>query len=382
LEDRSLIMVPGPTNVPDRVMRTMMKPMIDHRGSEFKTLYRGLVENLKYLFQTEGDVFLLTASGTGGAECAISNVVSPGDKVVIPVFGLFSERVKENIVRRGGEVVELSLDWGAAPKAEQIRQVVEREGNVKALAVVYNETSTGVTVRDLEEIGRIARDNGVLFVVDAVSILGGDHLPVDEWNVHVCVTASQKCLACPPGLALISVSEKAWETIENTPKPFYYDLVQMKRFSEKNETPFTPAIPLVFALDEALKMVKEEGLEKRFERHRICAEAFYSAIDALDLAPLPRIEDRSHTVMAFRKPPNVDNAAVRRIMKERYKVVIAGGAGKLRDEIFRIGCMGMISEAEVIQTVSALEGALIETGFQIRAGDGIEAARRRFSSEF
>ncbi len=279
-------------------------------------------------------------------------------------------------------MVELSLDWGAAPKAEQIRQVVEREGNVKALAVVYNETSTGVTVRDLEEIGRIARDNGVLFVVDAVSILGGDHLPVDEWNVHVCVTASQKCLACPPGLALISVSEKAWETIENTPKPFYYDLVQMKRFSEKYETPFTPAIPLVFALDEALKMVKEEGLEKRFERHKICAEAFYSAIDALDLAPLPRIEDRSHTVMAFRKPPNVDNAAVRRIMKERYKVVIAGGAGKLRDEIFRIGCMGMISEAEVIQTVSALEGALIETGFQIRAGDGIEAARRKFSSRF
>ncbi len=380
MEERNLIMVPGPTNVPDRVMRAMMKPMIDHRGSEFRTIYRDVAENLRYLFQTEGDVFILTVSGTGGVECAISNVVNPGDKVIVPVFGLFSERVKEKIIRRGGEAIEISLDWGTAPKAEQIKQTVEKEDGVKAIAVLYNETSTGVTVRDLPEIGKIAKDNDALFIVDAVSILGGDQLPVDKWDVDICVTGSQKCLACPPGLALISVSEKAWETVEKTSRPFYLDLVQMRKFSERHETPFTPAIPLVFALDEALKMIREERLEKRFERHKICGEAFYDAVEALNLMQLPKKEDRSHTVIALKKPPDVNNADVRRIMKERYKVVIAGGAGKLRDEIFRIGSMGIISEAEVIRTVSALEAGLIENGFQLRAGAGIEAARRRFSS--
>jgi len=380
LEERSLIMVPGPTNVPDRVMRAMARPMIDHRGSEFRTMYKGIVENLRYLFQTERDVFILTASGTGGVECAISNTVNPRDKVVVPVFGLFSERLKEKIIRRGGEAVELSLDWGTAPKAEQIRRIVEREKDVRAIAIVYNETSTGVTVRDLQEIGNVAKDNDSLLMVDAVSILGGDQLPVDKWNVDICVTGSQKCLACPPGLALISVSDKAWQTIEKTSRPFYFDLVEMKKFDQKYETPFTPAVPLVFALDEALKMLREETLEKRFDRHRICSEAFYNAIEALNLLPLPNSEDRSHTVIALRKPPNVDNIEVRRIMKQRYKVVIAGGAGKLRDEIFRIGCMGIVSEAEVMQTLSALEGGLMELGFPLRAGAGIEAAQRRFSS--
>jgi len=381
LEDRCLIMVPGPTNVPDRVMRAMIKPVISHRGPEFRALYRDIIENAKYLFQTEGDVFVLTASGTGGVECAISNVVNPGDKVVIPVFGLFSERMRDKIIRRGGEVTEISLSWGHAPKAEQIEQIVEEEKNIKAIAVVYNETSTGVTVRDLPKIGKIAKEKDILFIVDAISILGGEQLPVDKWNVDICVTGSQKCLACPPGLALISVSEKAWEEIEKASRPFYFDLVSMKRFSERDETPFTPAVPLFFALDEALKMIREERLEKRFERHRICSEAFYDAVEAMGLNPLPATkESRSRTVIAVKKPPNVNNAEVRRIMRERHKVVIAGGAGKLKEEIFRIGSMGIISETEVILTVKALEDALIDSGFSIKAGAGVEAARCRFRS--
>ena len=381
MEERNLIMVPGPTNVPDRVMRAMTRPMINHRGSEFQNLYKGLVESLRYVFQTEGHVFILTASATGGVECAISNIVNPRDKIVIPVFGLFSERLKEKIIRRGGEAIELPLQWGKAPKADQIERIMEKESDVKAIAVVYNETSTGVTVRDLPEMGKIAEDNGALFMVDAVSILGGEQLPVDKWNVDICVTGSQKCLACPPGLALISVSDKTWETIEKTSRPFYFDLLEMKRFGDRYETPYTPAVPLFFALDEALKMIRDEGLEKRFERHKICAEAFYDAIEGLNLTSLPEKEERSHTVIALRRPPEVNNADVRRIMKERYKVVISGGAGKLRDEIFRIGCMGMVSEAEVMQTVCALENALAEMGYLLRAGAGAEAARRRFISK-
>lgn len=380
MEERNLIMIPGPTNVPDRVMRAMIRPMIDHRGSEFRNLYKNMVENLKYVFQTEGDVFILTASGTGGVECAVSNIVNPHDKIVVPVFGFFSERLKEKILRRGGEAIELPLQWGKAPKADQVKEVVEKAGDVKAIAVVYNETSTGVTVRDLAKIGKIAKDNGALLVVDAVSVLGGEQLPVDEWNVDLCVAGSQKCLACPPGLSLVSVSKKAWATIEKTPRSFYFDLVEMKKFGERCETPYTPAVSLFFALDEALKMVREDSLEKRFERHKTCAEAFYNAIEAMGLEPLPEKEDRSHTVIALRKPADVNNAEVRRMMKERYKVVISGGAGKLREEIFRIGSMGMITEAEVIQTVSALGNALAEAGHPIKTGAGIEAARLRFVS--
>ena len=378
MREKKLIMVPGPTNVPDRVMRAMIKPMISHRSSDFKKLFDSLTENMKYVFQTQGDVYALTVSGTGGVECIISNAISSGDKVIIPVFGLFSERMKEAITRRGGEPIELPYAWGKAPTADQIKEAVETEKDAKAIAIVYNETSTGVTVRDLPEIGRIAKENGLLLIVDAVSILGGDELPVDRWGIDICVTASQKCLACPPGLSLFSVSEKAWEVIEKTQRPFYFDMVMMRSFSQKRETPFTPAIPLFYALDEALKIIREEGLRNRFSRHKICSEAFYDAIEAMGLKPLPEESVRSKTVIAFRRPEGIDGDAVRRIMNEKYGVVIAGGAGKLRKDTLRIGCMGIVSETETLLTVNALENALIDSGYSIKNGSGIEAARRRF----
>jgi len=371
-------MVPGPTNVPDRVMRAMIKPMISHRSSEFRKLYDSLTENMKYLFQTEGDVYVLTASGTGGVECMIGNTVNPGDKVIIPVFGLFSERMKEAIIRRGGEPIEISLAWGKAPTAEQIKEAAETRRDAKAIAITYNETSTGATVRDLPEIGRIAEENDLLLIVDAVSILGGDDLPVDRWGIDICVTASQKCLACPPGLALFSISEKAWEIIEKTRRPFYFDMKMMRSFSQKSETPFTPAIPLFYALDEALKIIREEGLENRFNRHRICSEAFYDAIEAMGMKIYPEKAIRSRTVITFKKPEGIDEGALRRIMDEKYSVVIAGGAGKLKGSTLRIGCMGVISEKETLLTVNALEKALIDLGHSIKSGLGIEAARRRF----
>jgi len=378
MTNKKLIMVPGPTNVPDRVMRAMIKPMISHRSSEFRELYDSLTENMRYLFQTDGDVYVLTVSGTGGVECMISNTINPGDKVIIPVFGLFSERMKEAITRRGGEPIELSLKWGTAPTAEQIKEAVDNEKDVKAVAIVYNETSTGVTVRDLPEIGKIAEEKDLLLLVDAVSILGGDELPVDEWNVDLCVTASQKCLACPPGLALFSVSEKAWEVIKETRRPFYFDMVMMRNFSERSETPFTPAVPLFYALDEALKIIREEGLENRFNRHRICSEAFYDAVEAMGLEPFPEENARSRTVITFRTLEGMDGAAVRRIMDEKYGVVIAGGAGKLKGSTLRIGCMGMVSETETLLTVNALENALRDLGYDVEIGLGIEAALRRF----
>ncbi len=373
-------MLPGPTNVPDRVMHAMIKPIIGHRGAEFHALYEEITEKLKYVFQTQNDVFVLTCSGTGGIECAVSNLVSPGDKVIVPVFGVFSERLAEKVKRRGGIPVELSLPWGTAPRASEIKEIVEREPDAKAIFLVYNETSTGVTVRELPEIGRIAKENNLLLIVDAISILGGDKLPVDEWNIDFCITGSQKCIACPPGLAMVSVSQKAWEKIEKTEnKPMYFDLLRMKEYAAKKETPFTPVLPIFHALNEALKIIHEEGLEKRFERHRKCAQAFYNAIEALGLTVFPKEKSiRSNTVIAVNVPENVEDNKVRSIMREKYKVLIAGGMGKLKGKIFRIGCMGIISQAEVLTTLNAFGNALKDAGYQLEIEKGLEAARKTF----
>lgn len=380
-EKKHLLMLAGPTNVSERVIKAMTKPIIGHRGSEFHTLHESILNNLRYVFQTKNDVFTLTASGTGGVNCAVSNIVNPGDKVIIPVFGRFGQRMRDKIVRCGGKTVELPLEWGEAPTAEQIAQLADKEKDAKAIAIVYNETSTGVTVRDLPKIGEIARENNLLLVVDAISVLGGDNLPMDEWNVDICVAGSQKCLACPPGLAMVAVNNRAWEVIEKTvARPYYLDLVRMRDFIAKIETPFTPAVPLFYALDEALKMIREEGLEKRFKRHATCAEAFYNAVEALKLKTVSNGKVRSNTVIAVRMPSEVNNTELRKIMKEQHHVSVAGGQGELKKLIIRIGCMGIISENKTIRTIDALENALNILHYPVQVGTGIEAARKVFQS--
>jgi aspartate aminotransferase-like enzyme len=380
IDERRLIMLPGPTNVPDRVMLAMMKPMINHRGPEFAMLIESVSEGLKYVFETKQDVHVLTSSGTGAVECAISNVVNPGDKVIVPVLGFFSERVKEKVMRHGGKVVEIPVVWGNAPTAQQIEEAVKKEKDVKLIAVVHNETSTGVTVRELPEICRIAEENDALVLADSISILGGDHLPVDEWNIDLCVTGSQKCFACPPGLAMISVGKRAWEIIakKTVKPPYYFDLTSVRDYASRRETPFTPAISLYYALDETLKMMREEGLEKRFQRHSKCAKAFYTAFESLGLKAYAGKNVRSNTVIAVNLPSGVDSAKIREIMKERYKVVVSGGLGKIRQLILRVGCMGIISEAEVFTTINALENALTDLKYPVKIGAGIEAARKVF----
>jgi len=380
-EKKHLLMLAGPTNVSDRVMKAMTKPIIGHRGSEFHTLHESILDNLRYVFQTKNDVFTLTSSGTGGVNCAVSNIVNPGDKVIIPVSGIFSQRMRDKIVRCGGKTVELPLEWGKAPTAEQIAQIVDKEKDAKAIAIVYNETSTGVTVRDLPKIGKIARENNLLLVVDAISVLGGDNLPMDEWNVDICVAGSQKCLACPPGLAMVAVNDRALEVIEKTvARPYYFDIIKMRDFIAKIETPFTPAVPLFYALDEALKMIREEGLEKRFKRHATCAKAFYNAVEALKLKTVSNEKVRSNTIIAVRMPSGVNNTELRKIMKEQHHVSVAGGQGKLKKLIIRIGCMGIISETETIRTIDALENALNALNYPVEVGTGIEAARQVFQS--
>jgi aspartate aminotransferase-like enzyme len=375
-------MLPGPTNVPPRVMRAMLKPIINHRDVEFRDMYRRIIENSKYVFQTKNDVFVLSSSGTGGVECAIANVVSNGDKIIVPVNGVFSQRVKETVECFGGKPIEIPVEWGKAVTVEQIKEAMDKEKNVKAIAIVYNETSTGVTARILSEVGKICKEKDVLFIVDAISILGGDYLPVDEWNVDICITGSQKCLMCPPGLALISVSEKAWSIIEKTTKnKYYFDLNKYREFQEKFETPFTPVLPLFYALDEALQMIKEEGLEARFKRHRVCAQAFYEGIKALGLKLFAEESCRSNVVIAINNPNKISDKSIREIMREKYRIAIAGGMGKLKGTMFRVGVMGTVSRSEILFTLSALELTLAELGHRFKLGDSISAAKEVFSKE-
>lgn len=357
----------------------MGKPIINHRGPEFRELYTRIIEDLRYVFQTKGDIFILTSSGTGGVECAIRNVISNGDKVIVPVNGVFSERLKEAVSAFGGTPVEIAVEWGRGVTVDQVEPVFRREKGVKAFAVVYNETSTGVKTVNLRELGRICREHDALFIVDAISILGGDELPVDEWGIDICVAGSQKCLMCPPGLALISISDKAWEAVKKSRRSYYFDLQSYKEFLERKETPYTPALPLFYALEEALKMIKEEGLERRFNRHRLCADALYAGVEAVGLRPYPAREFRSNTVIAINNPPGIEDGKFRELMRETYHVIVSGGMGKLRGSMFRVGVMGVVSQFEIMTTITAIESALSDLGYKFTYGSASSVARAIFS---
>jgi len=377
-EKVQLIMLPGPTMVPPRVLRAMTKPIINHRGPEFKELYLGIIEKSKRVFMTKGDLFILSCSGTGGVECAISNAIAPGEKVIVPVNGVFSQRVKKTVEIFGGKPIEIPVEWGSSVTVDAVEDAIKRERDAKALAVVYNETSTGAKVKCMAELGKLCEENGLLYIVDAISILGGDDLPVDDWKVDICITGSQKCLMSPPGLALVSISEKAWSAIERVNRALYFDLKAYRDYLKEGETPFTPAIPLFYALDEALDMILEEGMEARIERHRRCANAIYKALEAIGLEVFAKREFRSNTVIGVRDPKGIDGNMIRKIMREKYNVVIAGGMGKLKGTMFRIGSMGNVSMADVLLTISALEGALDELGYKFDRGAGVAAANEAF----
>ncbi len=376
-----MIMLPGPTNVPSRVMRAMLKPIINHRGPEFKELYARILENLRYVFQTKGDVTILTASGTGGIECAVSNIVQGANKILVPVSGFFGERLRDNIIAMGGKVVEIPVEWGKSVNIDQIEDIVKKDKDIKAIALVYNETSTGTKINCLREIGEFCNEHDLLFVVDAISVLGGDYLPVDDWHVDICVAGSQKCLMCPPGLALLSISEKAWSVIEKSTNTFYFSLKAYKKYEKEGQTPYTPAIPLYYALDEALNMIKEEGLENFIQRHILCAKAIYNAIERMGLTLFAEEKFRSNTVIAVKYPPKVSDSTFRELLRNKYKVVIAGGQGKLKGSIFRIGSMGMVTQAEVLQVIAAISMAFSDLGFKLNFDDSIAAVREVFKEK-
>lgn len=376
-EKRKLVMLPGPTNVPDRVMRAMLKPIINHRSEAFTKLQKSVMEKAKKVFETSNDIVIFTSSGTGGVEAAISNLIKKGDNVIVTVFGEFGSRVAEEVRYAGGNVITVDAPLGDAPRMDELERAFEKNKDVKAVIVVHNETSTGATFRWLRELSELVAKYGAFFVVDAISILGGDELSVDKLGIDVCITGTQKCLAAPPGLAIISISERAKKYIIENPPPYhYFNLPRYFKYAEIGETPFTPSIPLYYALEEALQLVLEEGLERRFKRHRVCAKAFYSSLQSIGIEPACKEDVRSNTVLAFKYPRGIEDLKFRNYLDKRHDVLVARGFGELRGKVFRIGCMGIVNEEIVLTTVKALSSTLNDFGYKNSIEECVEVARK------
>jgi len=355
-----LVMLPGPTNVPNRVMNAMLAPIINHRGDDFRVLYKTIVEKTQRVFQTNGEIILLTTSGTGVVEASVINIIKKGDKAIIPVNGEFGTRLADLIDSWGGQAIRIKAPFGENPPFEKIEEAADQNKDVKAIYAVYNETSTGTTLRYMDRIGKLCSRNGAFFIADAVSILGGDELPVDKWNIDICVTASQKALAAPPGVSPISISSRAKKHMQSNPPPTQYlNLKRYFKYYEENfETPFTPALSLFYAFNEALDMVLEEGIDERIKRHKICAEAFYAGLNTMGLTPFAKPDAQSNVVIAVNYLPGMEDKKFRGLLSEQFKVLVAGGFGDLKGKVFRVGSMGEVNRYHVMRTLSSIASAI------------------------
>ncbi len=373
-------MLPGPTNVPERVTRAMVTHIINHRSPDFVELYTDVIEKTQKVFQTQNDVVALSASGTGAVEASVVNLIKKGDKVIIPVNGEFSSRLSQMIEWQGADVVKLQTEPGTNATFDQIKEAFDNNKDVKAFYVVHNETSTGTMVNYLDKIPDLTSRNDAFYVVDSVSLLGGVDLPVDKWNIDVCMTGSQKAIAAPPGISPISVSPRAKKYMnENPPPTMYFNLARyFKYYEESKHTPFTPALPLLYAFREALDMILEEGLEARYRRHKICSDALYSGLSAIGLTPFVKTkEDRSISIIALNYLEGLEDSTFRNTLAQKFRVLVAGGFGNLKGKVFRVGCMGEVQRYHVMRTISAISSTLSMMGYKTNSVDALKTAEEK-----
>ncbi|WP_041596314.1 alanine--glyoxylate aminotransferase family protein [Halothece sp. PCC 7418] len=382
MENKDLLMIPGPTPVPENVLLAQAKHPIGHRSPDFSEIIAEINENLKWLHQTQQDVLTVTASGTGAMEAGIINFLSPGDRVIVASNGKFGERWAEITDAFGLQTERITAEWGDAVDPEVIREKLEADTSkeIKAVILTHSETSTGV-LNDLETINRHVKNHGeALIMVDAVTSLGAVNIPIDEWGLDVVGSGSQKGYMVPPGLGFIAVSEKAWKAYETAKIPkFYFDLGAYRKSTAKNSTPFTPPINLMYGLQTALQMMRNEGLENIFARHERNTLATRAAMEALGLPLFAPNNAASRAVTAV-APTTVEAEKVRSVMKKQFNIALAGGQNQLKGKIFRIGHLGFISERDVLTVVGSLEATLRELGHEtMTPGAGVAAAARIFA---
>ena len=350
--------IPGPTPCPPQALQAMGKQMINHRGKEFSDMLNSITENLKQVFQTKGDVLLLTTSGTGGLEAAIVNTLSPGDKVLAVSCGVFGDRFADIAEQYGAEVKRLNFEWGNPVDFEAVSKALKADNDIKAVLVTHNETSTGVT-NDLSKISFAVKEFDKLLLVDAVSSLGCIDLPTDDWHCDTVITGSQKGWMTPPGLVMVSMSEKAWQAHAHAKMPrYYWDFTKAKDYLQRGQTPWTPAISICYALDTTLDLMLSEGLPNIFARHARVAQMTRNGIKSLGLSLFPQDNCASNTVTAVRAGDKLDVSKLIQVLKDEYNVVIAGGQRKLSGKIFRIGHLGLVEENDIKTVLEALAKAL------------------------
>ncbi len=356
---------PGPTPIPDDIVEAMTNPMINHRGPEFGALIKKTTEQLKQVFMTKNDLFILTASGTGSLEASIVNTLSPGDRVIAATAGAFGDRFADMVEAYGADVKRMDFEWGGPIDPDDIRKALQAEPSIKAVLVTHNETSTGLT-HPVEEIAKVVKGEfDKLLLVDAVSSLGCIPLPVDAWDCDMVGTASQKGFMIPPGLSFISVSERAWEAQQTAKMPrFYFDLTMAKQYLETGQTPFTPNLSAMYGLSRALDVLLEEGMENVFGRHATIGQFTRDGARALGLELLVADEAyASNTVTAIKVPEGVDQKNLMGKMRTEHNVVLAGGQGRMSADIFRIGHLGAVEKSDITEVMDALKIVLPEVGF-------------------
>lgn len=374
---KNYLLTPGPTPLPPEVCQAMARPIIHHRTPQFQQVLKEVSEGLKYVFQTQNDVYILASSGTGAMEAAVVNLLSAGDSALCVQGGKFGERWTELCQSYGIKAEVLDVPWGKAVTAKEIETRLKTNPQIKAVFTTLCETSTGVAC-DLEAIGKVVKETAAVLVVDAISGLGAIDLKTDAWFCDCVVSGSQKGLMLPPGLGFISLSAKAWKLVEQAKTGcYYFDLRQAKKALEKADTPFTPAVSLVVALQEALRMMKQDGLENIFLRHRKMADATRKAMQALGLE-LFAPTCASDVVTAVKVPQGIDGEKLVKTMRDSYGVTIAGGQAELKGKVFRIAHMGFIEEFDIIVAVSCLEKVLFQMGYKFELGQGVKAAEEEF----
>jgi aspartate aminotransferase-like enzyme len=376
MENKLMLMIPGPTPVPENVLLALAKHPMGHRSGEFIQIQADVTENLKWLFQTTNELLLLTASGTGAMEAGIINFFSPGDRVLVIHNGKFGERWVLVSKAFGLDVVEVTAPWGQPINPADVQAALNADSAkaIKGVIITHSETSTGV-INDLETINKHVQAHGALIIVDAVTSMGATNVPIDDWGLDVVCSGSQKGFMVPPGMGFVSVSAKAWEAYKTAKIPkFYLDLGKYR----KDGAPFTPSVNLIFALQASLAMMKKEGLENIFARHHRHRDACRAAVKAMGLELYAPDGHGSPAITAVST-----NAAeeIRKVMKKKYDIVLAGGQDHLSGQVFRIGHLGFVCDRDILSALAALEGTLAELGTGTSNGAGVAAAAKILSGK-
>lgn len=361
---KSRLYTPGPTTVPENILLAMSVPIIHHRHSEFKELFKRVSENLKYLFQTKHDVFILTSSGTGAMESAVCNLLSSNDTVLVVNSGKFGKRWLEICRAYSIEAVEIKVPYGKAIDPHLLEKKLKENSSISTVFLTHCETSTGV-LHNIKDIARLVRNSSdALVVVDGISSVGIVEMRMDDWGLDVVITASQKGLMLPPGLSFIAVNDRAWLKIERSNLPrYYFDLREAKKALNSAGTPWTPAISLVIGLDKALSEIRVQTLESIWIKNNRLARAMRAGCEAMGLSLFPESPSDALTVIVL--PDRIDYEQLNKLLQDKYHITIAGGQGELKGKIIRIAHFGYQDESDIIFIISVLGCALSELGWEI-----------------